>query len=196
MARTETIQVLQFAELSDAAKVKARDWYRSTNDGCCDWSEFVIDDAKAIAALMGIEIDNVGFSGFWSQGDGAHFTGTFGYAKGCTKAVAEYAPLAGGLHAIARDWQALQAANFYKLNGTVSHSGRYQHAFSTDFDVYHGEAYASDDTTNAVKEVLRSLMNWIYCQLEDEYNCINADEAVDENITANEYEFTEDGTRH
>ena len=193
--RTETIEVLQFNELAPSAKEKARQWYREAGQHD-QWWDAVFEDAKTVAALMGIEIEDIGFSGFSSQGDGAHFTGRFGYAKGCAKAVAAHAPEATGLQAIARDWQALQAANFYQLTGTVSHSGRYQHAYCTSFEVKRGDEWANDFAEDGVKEVLRDLMNWIYCQLEDEYDQLNSDEVVDENIVCNEYEFLADGTRH
>ncbi len=38
-------------------------------------------------------------------------------------------------------------------------------------------------------------MNWIYRQLEKEYEYQNSDECVDENILCNSYTFTEDGKR-
>lgn len=193
--RTETISVFKFAELTQPAKEKAREWFRAAGAGD-DWWGAVYDDAKTIAALMGIEIDQIGFSGFCSQGDGAHFTGTFGYAKGCAKAVAAHAGRDTELQRIAREWQALQAANFYQLNGKVSHSGRYQHAYCTDFEVYRGDTDASEYADEAVREVLRDLMNWIYARLEREYEWLNSDETVDENIEANEYEFTADGSIH
>lgn len=193
--RTETIDVLQFNELSAAAKEKARQWYReaSAHD---EWWDCTFDDAKSIGALMGITDIEIGFSGFWSQGDGAHFTGTFGYAKGCAKAVADWAPLDTELHAIARDWQALQARHFYRLNGTIVRTGHYQHSGCTGFEVFRGEDYADVDAESAVIDVMRAFMNWIYAQLEKQYSWQNADEQVDETILANEYEFLADGTRH
>jgi hypothetical protein len=36
-----------------------------------EWYTSVYDDATEIARLMGIEIKDIGFSGFSSQGDGA-----------------------------------------------------------------------------------------------------------------------------
>ena len=72
---TTTQNVYTFNELSDTAKESARDWYRS--DPFPDWHEFVIDGAKEVGALLGIEIDNIWFSGFSSQGDGACFTGSY-----------------------------------------------------------------------------------------------------------------------
>jgi len=46
---------------------------------------------------------------------------------------------------------------------------------------------------DAIRDCLRSFADWIFKQLEDEYEWANADEQVDESIIANEYEFTENG---
>ena len=39
--------------------------------------DFAKDDIKAIAKTIGIQIDEIHYSGFYSQGDGAMFTGTY-----------------------------------------------------------------------------------------------------------------------
>lgn len=96
----------QFDELSDAAKEKAREWYRSValDHG---WWEFVYEDALRMAEILGIEIGKrtyrnnggqsngeptIWFSGFSSQGDGACWEGSYRYAKGALKAIQEGAP--------------------------------------------------------------------------------------------------------
>lgn len=40
----------------------------------CDWWDCVYDDSKEVCAAFGIDIDDIAFSGFYSQGDGASFT--------------------------------------------------------------------------------------------------------------------------
>lgn len=194
--RTETIEVFQFDELSDSAKEKAREWYRkaSAND---EWWDCTVDDAKTIGALMGWDIDQVYFSGFWSQGDGACFIGRMGYAKGCANSVKGYAPQDTELHRIAAEWQALQARHFYKVDAKVTkRDHRYAHENTVGFDVYRDDDYASADLEDAVTEIGRDFMRWIYRQLEHEYEWLNADEQVDESICANEYEFTANGSRY
>jgi hypothetical protein len=44
-------------------------------------------------------------------------------------------------------------------------------------------------------ELARDFMDWIYKQLEKEWDYQNSDEQVEESIRANEYEFLEDGVR-
>lgn len=182
-------------ELSDEAKAKAREWYR---EGAFDydWWDCTYEDAKTCAKVIGIEIDKIYFSGFWSQGDGACFEGSYAYAKGGAKVIREHAPQDAELHRIADALQALQRANFYALQASVRQRGRYSHEQCTVIDVSDKDGYApSAETHDALADLLRDYMRWIYRQLEAEWEYQNADEQVDEAIRANEYTFTEDGAR-
>ena len=86
-------EIFKYEELDDRAKDKAKDWYRQfIFQDSCDW-EFVFEDAKRAADILGIDIDHrrgsrepaIYFSGFCNQGDGACFEGYYRYAKGATK---------------------------------------------------------------------------------------------------------------
>lgn len=194
--RTIEKTVYSFDELSDEAKEYAcNKWREDVID--YEWWDFVYDDAKEIGKLMGIEIDNIYFSGFWSQGDGACFEGSFHYEKGCHKNVKSYAPKDTELHRIAKAWSKVQRLSFYQLNGRIKHRGHYYHAMCTEISVYGdgdlAEFYVDIDTDDAVCDVLRDLMNWIYRQLEKEYEWLSSDEQIAETIRCNEYEFDEDG---
>lgn len=201
----KTIQtnVYTFDELNDAAKKKAREWYRE-NGIDYEWYEFVYSDAKAIAALMGVDITRIFFRGFWSQGDGACFESAFAYKKGCVKNVKAYAPGDEALHAIATDWQALQKANGYKLQGTTKHQGNYSHSGCTRITASNGvyefdtdDSYVRDNKEAGAEaaRILRRLMDWIYKRLKAEYDYITDDAQIDEAIISNEYTFTETGKR-
>lgn len=196
MPTTKTIILYQFEELSEAAKEKARDWYRTGNLDY-EWWDFVYEDAKNMGSLMGIEISNIWFSGFSSQGDGACFEGSYEYVKGGLKAIMAEAPQDTELHDFARRLQALQRPYFYLLTAHVKHSGHYQHSGCTDIDVETSDDYrrVDDDTFEDVKQVLREFMDWIYKRLENEYDHLQSDESVDESIKANEYTFLENGER-
>lgn len=146
-----------------------------------DWYDCTFDDVKAIGALIGFDIDNIYFSGFWSQGDGACFAGSLSYRKGCQKAVRKYAPQDTELHAIADAWAAAQRPLFYRASGTVKHSGHYNHEFCTSFAWEHegreyGELSANEEET--LQDVARDFMRWIYRQLEREYEYQYAWEAA------------------
>ena len=62
-----------FDELSDAAKQRAIDKYSDTNDD--GWWHPVYERAMKDGEARGFDIDDIRFSGFWSQGDGASWTG-------------------------------------------------------------------------------------------------------------------------
>jgi hypothetical protein len=199
MPITLTQTAYTYDELSDAAKETARDWYRQ---GALDyeWWNFVYDDADQIAKILGIEIDRRGkhtpaiyFSGFWGQGDGACFEGSYSYAKGAHKRIREYAPLDDELHRIADNLLAIQRKHFYQLSARITHTGRYYHEHSTSIHVFHGSDWIDADTAEDLADILRDFMRWIYCRLEAEYDFLMSDEQVEESIRANEYLFDEDG---
>lgn len=197
-------KVYTFDELNDKGKEKAREWFREADDFSF-YAENVIEDAKTIGALMGIEIKNVFYSGFYSQGDGACFEGSYSYKAGSVKAVKEYAPQDETLHNIASELAAIQKRNFYKLSATVKHSGHYQHSQCTAIDVRKNGEYFFDTDDSYVRDsdhdgaalviVLRKFMDWIYKQLSAENDYHSEDAQVDDNIRANEYTFTESGKR-
>lgn len=187
--------VFNFSELSDAAKESARDWYRR---GAEFDAEHTIDDAKQCASIIGISADQVYFSGFSSQGDGAQFTGSYEYEKGSAKAIRAHAPLDTELHRIADRLADVQKLYFYGISAHVTSHGHYSHEYCTDIDVRVDSATnrdLDDDTIETVKELLRDYMRWIYSNLNNEWDYHNSDKAVDENIGVNEYTFTETGER-
>lgn len=193
--KTKSITVYSFAELSDSAKETARNKWRE-NHLDYDWWEGVYEDATTIGALMGIAIDDIYFSGFSSQGDGAQFVGDYQYKKGSLKAVKEYAPKDTDLHQITLDLYKLQRRNFYRLSASVKHTGHYNHAMCTaiDCDGIHATGEAEYlDTEEDLKSELRSFMQWIYSRLSADYDYLMSDESIDESIEANEVEFLESG---
>lgn len=159
---------------------------------------------------MGIEIDRkrvplmngstrsdpcIWFSGFSSQGDGACFEGRYGYTKGAAQAVRQHAPIDTELHQIADELRAIQRRHFYRLTAHVKHHGHYYHEHCTDIDVCNNVTGDETDaaTAGVIKTLFHDFMRWIYKQLEAEHDYLLSDEAVDESIVCNEYEFTEEG---
>lgn len=194
----ETINMFKFEELGEDAKERARDWWR--NGGLdYEWWDGVYSRAEDAAKILGIDIDKIYFTGFWSQGDGACFTGTYEYKKGAVKTIKKEFPADRRLHSIAADLQEVQKGAFYSLAASVSHSGRYYHEYSTDISVtdtrrdYYDDL-ATEDQQEGVQEALQDFMRWIYSMLEQEYEYLNADEQVNGALICNEYEFNEDGS--
>lgn len=222
MPETRTVEytVFKFAELTDKAKEKARDWFR---EGALDhdWWEHTYEDAVQCGAILGIEIaasnqrwsctdgrsgvdtsPAIFFSGFSSQGDGAQFEGEYSYANGAHKKIRQHAPKDTELHRIADELFALQRANAYDLLAKMDCKGaQYNHSGWMNVDVVLNNRvtrHSTDEWTaidKALTQLMRDFANWIYKQLNAEYDYQMSDEVVDDNISANEYEFNEDGTR-
>ncbi len=219
-----------FDELSESAKEKARAWYREASNHD-EWWDSVYEDALRMAEIIGIEIDyrhhpgrngrsgwsepKIGFSGFWSQGDGASWEGRYRYAKGALKKLQEEAPAKyqygkedGSLeetvnpsnlelHRIAKGLQDVQRRHFYRLEATSTHRGHCLHSGCMSIEVQDIEDPYRDigDAEDDVTDLLRDFADWIYRRLEEEYEWLNSDEQVDESIRCNEYTFDEDGNR-
>lgn len=191
---TKTRTLYQFNELTEESQQSVIENLHNINVDF-QWWGFCMDDCKEIAALMGIDIENIYFSGFWSQGDGACFEGEYNYRKQSVKLIKEYAPLDMELHAIAEGLQKLQKQCVYQLSATVKHSGHYSHERCTDINVFFGDEYANEDKDypEDLRELLRDFMRWIYSRLESEYEWLTSEESIKETILCNEYEFTENG---
>ena len=212
MSRIVETEVYEFQELSDEAKEKARAWFRE-GLGDWDWYEFIYDDFEEICRILGVELathpvplmgggtrqkPSIWFSGFYSQGDGACFEGTYAYEKGAAHRIREHAPRDEDLHGIADRLQDIQRANFFQLHAAIRHRGRYYHAWSMDISVERDSPHWQEMIAGAADEVaetLRDLARWLYRQLEREWSYMMRDDYADEGIAANEYTFTEGGRR-
>lgn len=137
-----------------------------------EWWDSSFDSFKEIGAAIGFDIDNIYFSGFASQGDGACFTGSISYRKGWKAALAQVTS-DPELLAIGQTWQELQARCFYQLHATVSHSGRYSHEYTATLDCEDArDSYRDlpDGTCDAATEIARDFMRYIYRSLETEHD--------------------------
>ena len=207
--RTIEQVVYRYNELSEEAKEKARDWYRSA----CEFDyEYVYDDFEQICEHLGIELDSkrgrtgpaIYFTGFWSQGDGACFEGRWRYKEGSVEAIKAWAPQDQELARIAQTLAHLQAQYDNQLVARVSHSDRYCHEYSVTIDVDLADWPVDEDgdelevdlqeVEEAVSEALRDLMRWLYRKLEEDYEYRNSEEVVDEALEDLGYEFLEDGS--
>lgn len=207
---TITTTVYTFDELDERAKERARDWWRSSSfSDSNDW-DHVYADAERIGSLMGIEISQrtfktvgggsgsepcIFFSGFSSQGDGACFEGCYRYKKGGVKAVMSEAPTDKELARIVKALQDVQRRHFYALTASCKHRGYYQHSGCMHVEVEDDRYRYRDigDAEDDIAQLMRDFADWIYKQLENEYEYQNSTEVVDEMLKANQYTFTEEG---
>lgn len=211
MPEVKEYTIYTFDELSDDAKETARDWYRA-GDTFSDM--FEVSDFIAVAELLGILFNSnpvklgngdtrwepkIYWSGFSSQGDGACFEGTYRYAKGAVAAITKYT---GGtdkeLIRIATELQRAQKNNFYQLRARCAHQGRYYHSGCMSVEVEDNRDSWREIPRNdadTVEQAMRDFADWMYRQIEREYEYQMSDEVVDETIRINGYTFDEDGNR-
>ena len=185
---TKTIEAFSFDELSEQAQEKAWDHYMQ---GFEFYYDSVVDDAKTIAELFGLDIDKIYFSGFWSQGSGACFTGEYAYKKGALNAVKDYAPNDTELHGIVAALQAAQKPAFYKLRAecTTSRNNNLQVNLShSDNDYFDVQPYE-----DGIEQALDDFAGWIYSNLEREYEYQTSKEVISDFFSDYEYLFDANG---
>lgn len=201
--------VYNFAELSDRAKEKARDWYSAGMDCQCISG---LEDWTAVAKILGVEFDSkpvrlmgggtrlepcVYYSASHSQG--ASFAGRYHYAKGAPAAIRAYAPLDTTLHSFADRLQAAQRGAFYRLQATVSvgrFGGIYTHSGTMSVDVERSDGgEPTDRQSDELTQLLRCFADWIYKQVLAEIDYLYSDAVISETMADNKYTFTETGSR-
>lgn len=198
----------QFSELNDRAKERARSGWRA---GGLDyeWWESTYEDAERAAACLGIAIDRfpinkrpkIHFSGFWSQGDGASWEGQYAPKLDAVQAIAEYAPQDKELGRIARELTVFQTTfrlmYGHHVGATVTTRGHHSHSGTMNADVYFSSKTEINDVAppeeliDAFAQLLRDFADWIYAQLEKEYDYLMSDEVIDEQLA--DYTFDEAG---
>ena len=114
--------------------------------------------------------------------------------RGALKAVKYHAGQDQELHRIVKALQDIQRKNFYQLTARCKHSGHYYHSGCMSVDVERSDdKELTADAEETVNECLRDFADWIYKQLENEYDYRTGEESCREAIEANDYEFTEKG---
>ena len=204
--------VYTIEELSEAARQRARAWYRET---CLDyqWYDFVYDDFRAICPRLGIalrtspvrlngggtrEKPHLYWTGFSAQGDGASFEGSYAHAKGAARAIRAHAPKDAELHRIADELQAAQRRNFHQLHASIRQRGSYCHEYTMPIEVERDSPTWQPMTEGAedtVIEAMRDFARWLYRQLWQKYEHMTSDDAVDQTLAANCWTFTAGGER-
>jgi hypothetical protein len=162
--------------------------------------ECLIEDMK----LRGIEIDDVQFSGFYSQGDGASFTGTIdllhfmnwehqenpknSLATNYTEVYTSMIPFDGEADI---EWIVKITRN--------SHHYSHENTVGVDIDIYGGGVPTIDDVgvvsklEQALNDILKDYMRTYYKQLEETYTYLTSEQAFIEACECNEYLFDEAG---
>ena len=148
---------------------------------------------------LGISGADIHFSGFWSQGDGACFTGTVDLPKFVAAHGLEYPYISmtpgEGLRAVC---ELSHSGNYYHDN-SISYSLEIEEPYcihdatmETDLKwqvlraTYEHDALRFDDLEVEIKDICRGYMKEIYRELEQEYDHQTSDEVVWETLVAND----------
>ena len=183
------------------------------------WHDSVLDDFRTVAARFGIDIRDIYYSGFWSQGDGACFTtrtvslddilksgradGEGGYPEDAGEVVASFRRLHDmvydhiGRHRLLHP-EGLRVAENTRFH--VYHQGHYYHCNTMYLET--DESPDEDDVAACVdldvehfegclRDHLRECANALYDALETEYEYQTSDEQVWDSIVANELDKEE-----
>lgn len=154
-------------------------WYESTFEDFCD----------NVAPSFGLSVNpkDVQFSGFWSQGDGASFTGNFYLSDVSIDKLKASVPTEVELHELAAELQALAEAH-PEIQGKVTRmSSLYSHSNTMNIGDWssnnnycdeYTEAFEAADAETTLIRIFRELADWLYSRLEDEYEFYLADETT------------------
>ncbi len=194
----------RFLALPSPVRDAILDKHRDTNTDFHDWWGCVYDGFKTKMEDIGIEVDRMYFSGFWSQGDGACFEGSvYNWPK--------------FLESLGYDCAALIDHADQNFRFFVEHSGHYYHENCTRFSVdlplpenvedrdfavnyltWEADSiqeaasmallnqYSADSFEREFIEAFRDHMRDLYKLLEEEYNHLTSDEAVLDSLEAND----------
>jgi hypothetical protein len=215
-----TITAYKYEELEGRAKEKAHAHLVDIATSH-EWWDGVYDIAKEDGQAKGFDIDDIRFSGFWSQGDGAHWTGRINLQTFVEANLDERSAWYGEdviLLAFLDEgwvdrWVVVQNASY-----------RYSHSGGMRLDEYPNNSLDldPDDGTEMLNGALqgasvyqlsssfdfstrinewcdealkqaRSFADEIYKRLSDEYDHLTSEESLTEFANANEYLFDERG---
>lgn len=196
--KTITQEIFSFDELSEEAKQVALEQFSDINTDH-NWYEFIYDDFKEQLKENTLFVaEKIYFSGFYSQGDGAMFEGSF----------------------LVNDDSDIKLLNQYfkprivklikkgliTLTINFNHYGHYCHekSYQNDFDLF--ISYDKKFTENISKEIHEAedkitedyeiLCKDLYRDLEEEYDFQSEAEQIAETIRINEYEFFKNGKQY
>lgn len=151
------------------------------------WYDYTIEDfCDNISPHFGLSVTSkdVAFSGFWSQGDGASFTGNFYLSDVDPEALKQSLPPEVELHQLADELAEL-AELHPEIQGFISRvSSLYSHSntmiigewsSTNSYCDEYTEEFESADAESTLIDIYRQLADWLYSRLEEDYNFQLAD---------------------
>lgn len=151
------------------------------------WYDCAIEDfCDNVLPHLGLDVSykDVAFTGFWSQGDGASFKGSFNLSDVSLTDLQAACPTEVALHKLAAELQVLAEAH-PNIHGQVSRmSSNYSHSNTMIIGDYMGdngycnedsEAFAAADAEVTMLRIFRELADWLYNRLNEDYDFYLAD---------------------
>lgn len=191
--------VLSMPEL----KEKVFENYHDFNVDFGDWHDFILENWKVKLESCGFYQPKIGYSGFWSQGDGASFTcyrvdiplflDNFGDEIDLTEKQKNL------LLALMKDYEVFsfdvkrRSHHYYHEKTVFVGSEDCLYNFSGYSRLYTFLYSTMKKIEDAIAEKVIDFSRQIYRELEKEYYYLTSETAVFESLQANGYEFTEDG---
>ena len=207
--KTIVLKLYSFNELDKDAKGKALTTYRDLNVDF-NWWEDEFEDFVQMCASIGIAVkkDSIVFRGFYSQGDGSGFSAKVDIAllqeSVRRQAWKSYAP--------GQEFPFIPASIDHRVWGLVAKNilpndpqifcRQNQYGVVVDLGSYvineHGKIRDNiSEELDLLEEWLRgiaeTLNRYLYNRLEEQYEYLTGDEAIEESILSNDYLFTADG---
>lgn len=184
------IRTYKFKDLPQSAKEKLIEENRGINIHY-EWYYPEYEHAKSVAEVLGIDIDRIYFTGFWSQGSGASFTGRVRYNKDMLKQIKKVTNDEEILR-IAKEIHRLQRKTCYTTYITVDRRGYYYHEKSMVISEIRSDKGNPYELEHDWLEVFADFSLWIYKNLERTYDFLISDASVIEALEDNEYVLLED----
>lgn len=180
--RTEQVKIYKFDELDDSAKERARAWYRGCGD-VYSWGDESVESLKKFAEWFGIRIRDYSLGGSDNRSQGVKFD------LNVDDWLADEYDETHGMRGV-RLWKYLNNQFMLPdLSGNCPFTGYCMDEVLLDAVREFMERPHDVNYTELMTECIDRFVKEYAAEVDYEYS----DEAVDENILANEYEFTEDG---
>jgi hypothetical protein len=208
MPTTVEITGYTFQELTPQAKEQVCSTLQPDND--CYWHEFITDNTKEDGNALGFDIQDIAFSGFCSQGDGASWSGYVDMVAWLDKHKPEDAQAHVVIALIENGWAERKlkisfSSSHYLHSNSMARSNWFFQAGDDHIEVgmFAGasisnllNALPEDYADTIADEVLQSARDYadeIYIQLRNEYERMCSEEYIAELCDANEYLFNKKG---
>ena len=208
-----------YQELTDEAKENARQWWYE-HGAEHEWWDCAYECFKEDGKALGFDVDKINFSGFYSQGDGACWSGQVDVATWLKTHTED---------SIARDaWCALIAEGFCDKHFGIHTRGRYSHSntmtcigwdwvgemedepasYLRQDSIFKGMRYSDlhnlirtsdfpytdpNDIEQAGFESAKDYADKLYKRLREEYEYITGEENLIEMCEINDWKFDDEG---